>query len=125
MCSAFSFNIIPDTSTKYSVSSKERAMDVVISLRPFTATTLFPSEDSPCVFRVDKVTLGETFLQAVRFSLFSIIPLMLPNHISCILSLRYRNNLPLNKTSSDLEVWTYVGENANMALSPETLTRLF
>ena len=76
-------------------------------------------------FVVDKGTLGETFLQAVRFSLFSVIPLMLPNHISCIFSLRYRNNLPLNKTSSDLEVWTYVGKNANMALSPETSTRLF
>ena len=100
-------------------------MDLLVSLRPVTPAALFPSKDSPCV--VDKVLLGETSPSSTVFPCqYNSTNAPHSNFLHLLpMELDRVNNLPLNKKSSELEVWVYMEENASMALSSEITTRLF
>jgi hypothetical protein len=53
---------------------QDRAMDQAISRRPLSAETRGAPRSVCIEFMAEKVTLGQVFLQILRFSLINIIP---------------------------------------------------
>jgi len=61
-------------------------------LRPVTAEAQVRSQVSPCEIVVDKVTVQQVLLRAVRFSLVSIIPPVLHNQLRVHATVTKRTN---------------------------------